>query len=146
MALRALVVVLALALVAAASAATQKKANACLTAHHVLLKPEPAKTVTRFGVHVQSLESFSFHGVPRKVYDSGSLLFEPTAAAAAKAQHTLYSRLAAYEIKLSNGKVSPYRIRLNLRRTQAVIGNVVVLWNNYPQKVVAKTVVRGCLR
>ena len=146
MALRALIVALALALVASAAAATQKKTSACLKAHHVLLKPEAAKTVTRFGVHVESLESFSFHGVPPKVYDSGSLLFEPTAAAALQAQHTLYSKLAAYEIKLSKGKVPPYRIRLNLRRTELVVGNVVVLWNSYPQKAAAKAILRGCLR
>ena len=130
---------------ASAAAATQKRTNACLKAHRVLTAPRPLKDVTKFGVRALQFESFSFHGLPPKVYDSGSLIFEKNAAAAVTAQHTLYSRLAAYEIRLGKGKVSPYTIRRNLRRTEAVVGNVVVIWNNYPQKASAKTILRGCL-
>ncbi len=138
-------VVVALVLAAAAAAATQKRANACLRAHHVLTKPVARKTVTRFGVRVLQIESFSFHGVPAKTYDNGTLIFERDAKTAAQAQRTLYSRFAAYEIKHSNGKVGPYTIRLDLRRTETVIGNAVVIWNNYPQHAKAKAVLRGCL-
>jgi hypothetical protein len=137
-------VVVGLVLVASAAAATQKRTNACLKAHHVLVVSRSPKEVTRFGVHVLHFESFSFHGVPAKVYDNGSLIFEPSAAVAVRAQKTLYSRLAAFEIKHSGA--SPYSIRLSLRRTEFVIGNVVVVWNNYPQKLVAKRVLRACLR
>jgi hypothetical protein len=96
-------------------------------------------------VRVLQYESFSFHGVPRRVYDNGSLIFEKNAAFAVQAQKTLYSRLAAHEIKLSAGNESPYRIRLDLRQTELVIGNVVVVWNNFPQHRSAKSVLRACL-
>jgi len=138
------VAALALVLAATASAATQKRALACLKAHHVLVAAKSPRAVTRFGVKVLKLESFSFHGIPRKVYDSGTLLFERNAATALQAKNTLYSRFAVFEIKHS--AVSPYRIRLNLRRTQFVVGNVVVIWNNYPQKRVAKRTLYACLR
>lgn len=110
----------------------------------MLVAAKPAKSITKFGVHVEKLESFSFHGVPAKVYDNGSLIFEKNAAAALKAKNTLYSRFAAFQIKHS--PASPYTIRLNLRRTEAVVGNVVVLWNNYPQKRVARRTLSACLR
>jgi hypothetical protein len=133
-----------LVVVAAAGAATEKRTNACLKAHHVLTAPRAPRGVTRFGVHVEQFESFAFHGVPKKTYDSGSLIFERNAAAAARAKQTLYSRYAAFEIKHSSE--SPYRIRLDLRDTEEVIGNVVVVWNNYPQHAVAKSILRTCLR
>ena len=135
----------ALVVAATAGAATPKRTIACLKAHHVLVAAKSPKAVTRFGVHVSKLEAFSFHGLPARVYDSGTLLFEPTAAVAVKAQKTLYSRLAAFEIKQSGGNVAPYTIRLNLRRTEVVRGNVVVVWNSYPQKRVAKRILYGCL-
>lgn len=147
MALRLLAVtVAALALVAPAAAATQKRANACLKAHHVVTKPVAKTTITRFGVRVLALESFSFLGKPAKVFDNGTLIFERNATTARQAQRTLYSRLAIYEIKHSNGSVGPYTIRLNLRRTESVIANVVVIWNNYPQHAKAKSILAGCLR
>ncbi len=146
MKLAAAAIVVALAATATAAAATEPRANTCLHAHRVLTKPVAKKTVTRFGVRVLQIESFSFHGVPPKAYDNGTLVFERDAKTAAQAQRTLYSRFAAYEIKHSNGKVGPYTIRLNLRRTEAVVGNAVVIWNNYPQHAKAKAVLRGCLR
>jgi hypothetical protein len=145
MALR-LIAVCGLALVVAASAfaGTPTKASRCLKAHHVLVAAKSPKSVTKFGVHVEKLESFSFHGVPAKVYDNGTLIFEKNAAAALKAKNTLYSRFAAFEVKHS--PASPYRIRLDLRNTEVVVGNVLVVWNNYPQKAVAKRTLFACLR
>jgi hypothetical protein len=138
-------IVVGLALAASAAAATEKHTNACFKAHQVLTKAVAKKTVTRFGVPVLAIESFSFHGAPAKVYDNGTLLFERDAKTAVRAQHTLYSRLAAYEIKHGNGTVGPYTVRLQLSRTEAVIGNVVVIWNNYPQHPAAKRILAGCL-
>jgi hypothetical protein len=147
MALRlAAVCVVALVAAASAAASTQKRTTTCLKAHHVLVAAKSPRSVTRFGVRVLKLESFSFHGMPAKVYDSGTLIFERTAAEAVHAQRTLYSRFAAFEIKRSGGNISPYRIRLNLRRTEFVRGNVVVVWNSYPQKRAAKRILYGCLR
>lgn len=139
-------VIAGLVLAASAAAATEKRANACFKAHQILTKPVAKNTVTRFGVRALAIESFSFHGAPAKIFDNGTLLFERDAKSAVQAQHTLYSRLAAYEIKHGNGSVSPYRIRLNLRNTQDVVGNVVVFWNNDPQHRAAKRILAGCLR
>lgn len=145
MALRLLAVSgLALVVAATAIAATPTKATRCLEAHHVLVAVQSPKAVTKFGVHVEKLESFSFHGVPANVYDNGTLIFEKNAAAALKAKSTLYSRFAAFQIKHSS--VSPNRIRLDLRNTEVVVANVLVVWNDYPQKAVAKRTLFACLR
>lgn len=139
-------IAVALVLAASAAAATEKRTNACFKAHQILTKAVAKTTVTRFGVRVLAIESFSFHGAAAKVFDNGTLLFERDAKTAVQAQRTLYSRLAAYEIKQGNGSVSPYRIRLNLRNTQDVVGNVVVFWNTYPQHRAAKRILADCLR
>ena len=140
----ALCCVLLLALSAtAAGATTEKRTNACLKRHHVATGPRPLKEVTRFGIRVVRYEGFSFRGVPPKVYDNGALIFERTHAIAVTVQKNLFKRLAAFQI--AHSQDSPFHIYETLRHTEQVIGNVVVVWSNDPQKLAAKRILRGCL-
>ena len=127
-----------------AGAATEKHANTCLRAHHVRVGERPATEVTRFGVRVYRYEGFSFAGIPPKIYDNGQLLFERTHAAAVRAKATLFDKLVAFQI--AHSQDSPFHIRESLRAREAIVRNVVILWNNEPQTTVAKSIVYGCLR
>lgn len=139
----ALCCVVGLALAASASAATTKHANACLKAHHVVIGPRSVKEVTAFGVRLLHYEGFSFIGRPSTVYDNGSLIFNRTHAAALRARTKLDAGLLAAAVAQG---ASPSPVQKHLGETHFVIGNVVVLWNDYPQTPVARTILARCLR
>jgi hypothetical protein len=141
--LLALCCVAALAVAASASAATTKRANACLKAHHVVIGPRSAKEVTVFGVRLLHYEGFSFIGRPPTVYDNGSLIFNRSHAAALRARAKLNAGLLAAAVAQG---ASPSPIEKHLAETHFVIGTVVVLWNDHPQTRIARTILARCLR